>query len=212
MAIKKILITAGPTWVAIDSVRVISNIATGETGILLAKEAAKKGAKVTLVLGPVGEVKIKTGKLIKVIRFRFFDELKKIIIRELKSHGYDAVIHSAAVSDFKPEKITSGKIISGIKKLKLNLLPTEKLIDLIRRIDKDLFLAGFKFEPSLKKEALLKETGRLLRRAGLDAAVANTIDNNAYRAYIVTKAGASGPLTNKRLMVKELIALIKGAL
>ena len=212
MAIKKILITAGPTWVAIDSVRVISNIATGETGILLAKEAAKKGAKVTLVLGPVGEVKIKTGKLIKVIRFRFFDELKKIIIRELKSHGYDAVIHSAAVSDFKPEKITSGKIISGIKKLKLNLLPTEKLIDLIRRIDKDLFLVGFKFEPSLKKGALLKETGRLLRRAGLDAAVANTKDNNGYRAHIVTKAGASGPLTNKRLMVKDLIAFVRGAL
>ena len=49
---KRILITAGPTWVAIDSVRVISNIATGETGILLAKRLSLQGAKVTLALGP----------------------------------------------------------------------------------------------------------------------------------------------------------------
>ena len=66
---KNILITAGPTWVPIDRVRVISNIATGKTGILLAKSANKLGAKVTLVLGPVGEVGLE--KEINVKRFYF---------------------------------------------------------------------------------------------------------------------------------------------
>ena len=49
---KKVLITAGPTWVPIDNVRVISNTATGETGILLSEKLKNLGAKVTLLLGP----------------------------------------------------------------------------------------------------------------------------------------------------------------
>ncbi len=52
---KRILITAGPTWVPIDNVRVISNIATGTTGVLLAWQTSAQGAKVTLVLGPCEE-------------------------------------------------------------------------------------------------------------------------------------------------------------
>ena len=64
---KKILITAGPTWIAVDSVRVISNTASGETGQLLADRLAREGAKVTLVLGPVPN-RLKNKK-VKVIPF-----------------------------------------------------------------------------------------------------------------------------------------------
>ena len=49
---KKILITAGPTWIPIDKVRVITNIFKGRLGIIIAKEAIKRKAKVTLLLGP----------------------------------------------------------------------------------------------------------------------------------------------------------------
>lgn len=202
---KRILITAGPTWVPIDRVRVISNIATGETGILLAKEAAKKGAKVTLVLGPVGEVKIKTGKLIKVIRFRFFDELKKIIIRELKSHDYDAVIHSAAVSDYRPKRLLAHKVASGIKNLKINLVPTQKLIDLIRRLDRDLFLVGFKFEPDTSKARLFREARRLINRSTCGLVVANTIKGGRYSAYLVRSNKVQGPLNTKEKLAEQLI-------
>ena len=77
---KRVLITAGPTWVPVDSVRVISNTASGETGILLARQLRRIGAKPTLILGPGHDCCI--DKNLNLKRFRFFDELKKIITRE----------------------------------------------------------------------------------------------------------------------------------
>ena len=93
---KHILITAGPTWVPIDSVRVISNIATGQTGISLANQFSSLGAKVTLLLGPQAN-SIQINNDIKVINFKFFDELKQLLAKELKSKQLDLIIHSAAV-------------------------------------------------------------------------------------------------------------------
>jgi len=78
---KRILITAGPTWVSIDKVRVLSNTASGATGILLSQALAAKKSKVTLLLGPVGNFSV--GKNIKLLRFKSFDELKKALVGEL---------------------------------------------------------------------------------------------------------------------------------
>lgn len=72
---KRVLITAGPTWVAIDKVRVISNTATGATGKILAQQLANKGAKVTLLIN--AENSCCLNKKIKILPFRFFDQLKK---------------------------------------------------------------------------------------------------------------------------------------
>ena len=105
---KRILITAGPTWVAIDKVRVISNIASGKTGVILAEKLNNCGAKVTLLMGP-GECCC-LNKKIRLVRFKFFADLKQTITRELKSNKYDVIIHSAAVSDYRVENVYSGKI------------------------------------------------------------------------------------------------------
>ncbi|MEK6715423.1 MAG: phosphopantothenoylcysteine decarboxylase [Candidatus Omnitrophota bacterium] len=202
---KKILITAGPTWIPIDSVRVISNIATGETGVLLAKGAAKKGAKVTLVLGPIPNA-VSLRRPIKVIRFKFFDELKKIIISELKSHRYDAVIHSAAVSDFKPEKITSGKIISG-KIYNLKLLPLPKIIDDVRKLAPRAKLVMFKLEPKVSESILIKRARSTLAKVGADFAVANRI--NPYRAHIIDRRGKIlTTIKDKKLLAKNLLTFL----
>jgi len=204
---KRILITAGPTWVPLDRVRVISNIATGETGILLAEKLQKLGGKVTLLLGP--EESCCLDKKIKLIRFRFFSGLKNLIIKELKTKKYDIVIHSAAVSDYKPSKAYSGKIKSGLKNLKLSLVPTEKIINLIKRIDNSLILVGFKFEPQAGKDILIKRTRELMRQANLDLAVANTTQKSKYRAYVIDNFNRiRGPMLNKKDMVKDLIKLI----
>ena len=204
---KRILITAGPTWVPIDGVRVISNIATGETGILLAEKLQNLGAKVTLLLGPAGVCCL--NKKIKLMRFRFFNELKNIIIKELRFKKYDAVIHSAAVSDYKPVKVYTQKVKSGIKNWQVNLVPTEKIIDLIRKLDDSLFLVGFKFQPQATKTMLIKETKKLIRRVNLDLAVANTIDKSRYHAYIVEREKIYTPLFNKKNMVEKLVNIIK---
>lgn len=203
---KRILITAGPTWVPIDKVRVISNIATGETGILLAEKAARYGAKVTLLLGPVEACCL--NKNIKIIRFKFFDELKNKIIKELKSKRYDIVIHSAAVSDYRPLKIYAQKVRSGIKNWRLNLVPTGKIIDSIKKINHNLFLVGFKFEPRSGKDTLIKKTKELIWRVNLDLAVANTTSGNRYCAYIINHDKIYGPMLNKEDMTKKLIKLI----
>lgn len=204
---KKVLITAGPTWVPIDRVRVISNIATGETGVLLAEKLQKLGVKVTLLLGPVGICCL--NKKIRLLHFRFFDELKRIIIKELITKKYDIVIHSAAVADYRPLKAYSRKVRSGLKNWRLNLIPTTKIIDAIKKIDKSLFLAGFKFEPQARKEELIKRTKALMRRAHLDLAVANTIYKNLYQAYIINQNQTYGPLENRKDLVEKLIQILK---
>lgn len=205
---KMILITAGPTWVPLDSVRVISNVATGETGILLADKLQKLGAKVTLLLGPVGTCY--PNKKIKLINFRFFDELKYIIKEELSAKKYDIVIHSAAVADYRPQISFKKKVESGIKQWKINLTPTPKLIDLIKKIDKALFLVGFKFEPMASREVLISKAMNLIDRAQLDLVVANGVQNNRYFAYIVNQTEIYGPAFNKKDMAEELIKLIGG--
>lgn len=203
---KNILITAGPTWVPIDTVRVISNIATGQTGILLAEKLRRLGAKVTLLLGPVETCCL--NKKIKLIHFIFFDELKRIIVKELTSKKYDIMIHSAAVTDYRPQVRFKQKVKSGIKQWKLNLVPTPKIIDMIKKIDRALFLVGFKFEPKVPREILIDKARSLMNRARLDLAVANTIDNDKYLAFIVNKNNTIGPLKNRNALADKLINLI----
>ncbi|PIQ89740.1 MAG: hypothetical protein COV72_01440 [Candidatus Omnitrophica bacterium CG11_big_fil_rev_8_21_14_0_20_42_13] len=203
---KKVLITAGPTWVPIDSVRVISNTASGATGILLAQSFSRLGAKVTLVLGPVGEVKL--AESIKVIRFKFFKELKDILVFELRRTKYDTLIHSAAVSDYQPARPYNKKIKSGIKNLKLELMPTEKLIDLIKKIDRNIFLVGFKFEPRAGQRALMRSAKNLIQRASCGLVVANTLRNNKYSAFVAGPLKKYIPVSTKKNLVKMLCALI----
>ena len=78
----KALITCGPTWVALDDVRVLSNVSTGELGHLLAQKLKTAGARVTLIEGPVTHRL--ENKLVRVIKYQFFDELAEILKSELK--------------------------------------------------------------------------------------------------------------------------------
>ncbi len=204
---KRVLITAGPTWVGLDSVRVISNTATGQTGILLADKLVKSGAKVTLLLGPAAESR-SLNKKIKLIRFKFFDELKSAIIKEIRGGKYDVVIHSAAVSDYMPKVNFNRKVKSGIKRWKLCLMPTPKLIDSIKKINRGLFLVGFKFEPGVPRKILIARARGLITRAKLDLAVANTVYKGRYCAYLVNKRRVYGPLFTKKDMARDLIGLI----
>ena len=215
---KRILITAGPTWVPIDEVRVISNTASGATGILLSEKLSRLGAKVTLALGEIrdsdlfsrGSAAKKIGRCpyFKVIRFSYFDELKSIIAAELKGSRYDAVIHSAAVSDYRPRKPYRQKIRSDMKNLRLDLVPTEKIIDNIKKLDSSVYLVGFKFEPSASRAVLIREANFLARRSSADLVVANTTAKNKYRAYLVKGRVSRGPLTSKAALARQLCQIL----
>jgi phosphopantothenoylcysteine decarboxylase/phosphopantothenate--cysteine ligase len=206
---KRILITAGPTWVALDRVRVISNTATGQTGILLARKFRESGAQVTLVAGPVGPFFL--GKHVRIIHFRFFDELKDVLFKKIRPGDFDIIIHSAAVSDYRPLQVAGNKIPSGQTRMHMTFIPTEKIIDAIKRKAPEALLVGFKFEPGISRRALIHEGEELMKRSGANLVVANTVIKERYQAYVLTtqKRGVSGPYASKRAMCDGLVQALE---
>lgn len=197
---KKILITAGPTWVPIDSVRVISNIATGETGLILAEEADKLGAKVTLLLGQVKDCCL--DKSIRLLRFRFFDELRDKLIQELSSRKYDVIIHNAAVSDFKPGLKIKGKLSSG-KKYNLELIPLPKIVQYIKKLVRQTKLVIFKLESDISDRLLIQRAKKTQLETGADIIVANRFE--PYRAFIIDKKDNIILASSKNELAKKLL-------
>jgi len=168
---KKVLITAGPTIEYIDPVRVITNQSTGKTGVLLASELVSAGAKVTFIYGPGKELPPKGVRLIRVETGQeMFDAVKK----EMKQK-FDIVILAAAVSDYTSEKPSKTKIKSDQNKITLKLKRVPKIIDEVKKIQKNVFLVGFKAETNLSKEKLIREAKQKLKESNADLIIANDI-------------------------------------
>jgi phosphopantothenoylcysteine synthetase/decarboxylase len=204
---KKILITAGPTWVALDQVRVISNQATGETGFILADKFKKLGAKVTLLLGP-GDFYRASQTGVKLIRFKYFSELAQLLDQELKNGDYTAVVHAAAVADYQPKAVMQRKVSSQRESWKINLVPTPKLIQGFKKYQPDLFTVGFKFESNANKNLLVEKGNALLRSANLDLVVANSNKHKGYQAYCLDGKNSYGPFLNKIKMATYLSRIV----
>ncbi len=204
---KEVLITAGPTWVAIDGARIISNLSSGETGFILADKFKKLGAKVTLLLGPGNFFNQQAQITIK--RFKYYSDLALLLEAELKRAKYTAVIHAAAVADYQPKSIIQGKISSQHKNLNLRLVATKKLIRGLKKYQPDLFTVGFKFEPQADRRNLLLSGRQLLEREKLNLVVANSNQGGGYQAYILTKQAKHGPFLSKAAMASALVKLTK---
>ena len=168
---KKVLMTAGPTIEYIDPVRVITNLSSGKTGVLLASELISSGAKVTLIYGPGNKEPPKGAKIINVTTNKeMFDATKK----ELKKK-YDIVIMAAAASDYTPEKPSKSKIKSNKKLLTIRLKKAPKIIDQVKKSQKNTILVGFKAETNLSKSALIKSAKTKLKESNADLIIANDI-------------------------------------
>ncbi|MHA7648225.1 bifunctional phosphopantothenoylcysteine decarboxylase/phosphopantothenate--cysteine ligase CoaBC [Nitrosopumilus sp. S4] len=168
---KKVLMTAGPTIEHIDPVRVITNQSTGKTGVNLAAELISAGAKVTFVYGPGNE---KPPKGAKIINVRSSKEMLNAVKQELMKK-FDIVIMAAAISDFIPINSSKNKIKSSKNELKISLKKAPKIIDLIKKIQKDVLLVGFKAETNLTKNQLIKSAQKKLKESSSDMIVANDI-------------------------------------
>ena len=168
---KKILMTAGPTIEYIDPVRVITNQSSGKTGVLLASEFISAGAKVTLVYGPGVEKPPMGAKVIKVSTSKeMFDTVKG----EMKKK-FDVVIMAAAIADYTPENPSRKKIKSTQKKIKISLKKAPKIIDQVKKIQKNVILVGFKAEANISKTDLIKSAKRKLQDSNADMIIANDI-------------------------------------
>lgn len=198
-----ILITAGATWVRIDSVRVITNIFSGRTGLFLAKLFASAGNSVTLLINPhcIGYRRVNG---IITVYYRYFEEFELLIAEMLKNNRYDVIIHNAAVSDYKLTNSFGGKISSGQKKLKLCLVPTEKIIKKIRTMAKKSLLIQFKLEASRSK--LINSAYESLRKNDSDLVVANYLEDvrSGYKGLLISKDKEVIAVNSKRDLFMKL--------
>ncbi|MEI8249070.1 MAG: phosphopantothenoylcysteine decarboxylase [Candidatus Taylorbacteria bacterium] len=206
---KSILVTAGSTWIPIDSVRVITNIFKGSIGFTIAKMAAACGANVILLLGPSFDLctyKAPTNLIIK--RFKYFDELDTLMTDLLEKNRFDAVIHSAAVSDFQLNKVYSGKIKSD-NKLLLELVPTKKIIDYIKVKSPYTYLVKFKLEVDITPQELNKIIIKSKSQSHADLIVGNiysrsfsdheayVLDNSNKVEHVIGRENISDYILNK---------------
>ena len=174
---KKVLMAAGPTIEHIDPVRVITNLSSGKTGVLLASELISAGAKVTFVYGP-GEEKPPKGA--KIINVESSNDMHEAIRRELKKK-FDIVIMAAAIADYVPVQASRNKIKSSKSQLKISLKKSQKIIDQIKKYQKSVFLVGFKAESNVSKNQLIKSAQKKLRDSSSDMIVANDIGSPRYK-------------------------------
>jgi len=204
---RKVLVTAGPTWVPIDKVRVITNIFGGALGSIIADESRKSGAKVTLLFGPGKASLPKESKNLKILKYKYYDELSKLVSRELKNGNYDVIIHSAAVADYAPVLSEKGKIKSGKKSLTIKLTSTKKIVDSIKKIKPDIFLVKFKLEVGLSKDKLINVAFQSMKKSNADLIVANEYSDviKAHRAFIIDKDKKVIEVLGKRLIALKLI-------
>ena len=168
---KNILVTAGPTHEMIDPVRFISNHSSGKMGHEIAKEAASLGANVVLVTGPT-QIKLRNNS-IKVVNVTSADEMFEKCLSELKKMDY--LIMAAAVSDFKPKKISKTKIKKNIKKtFNLELVKNIDIISELSKLKKpNQKVIGF----ALETENEIVNAKNKLEKKQLDAIILNSISD-----------------------------------
>ena len=168
---KNILVTAGPTHEMIDPVRFISNHSSGKMGHEIAKEAASLGANVVLVTGPT-QINLRNNS-IKVVNVTSADEMFEKCLSELKKIDY--LIMAAAVSDFKPKKISKTKIKKNIKKtFNLELVKNIDIISELSKLKKpNQKVIGF----ALETENEIVNAKNKLEKKQLDAIILNSISD-----------------------------------
>ncbi|OGG12397.1 hypothetical protein A3J20_03890 [Candidatus Gottesmanbacteria bacterium RIFCSPLOWO2_02_FULL_42_29] len=186
---RKILVTAGATMEAIDSVRYITNRGSGKMGLAIAREAKRQGAEVLLLRSQ----KAVSDPSIPEKTFSTAADLKKLL--EEHTPVYDIIFHSAAVSDYIPEKKYKGKIESK-RSLDLKLIQTAKLIGRIKKINQGIKLIGFKAVFGKNREEMKKIAGDLFRSSRADFIAVNDVSrkDSGFEAddneiFLVTKKG-----------------------
>lgn len=199
---KKTLVIAGSTEEEIDDVRVITNRSTGKTGIEIAKNIFERGGNVKLLYGASTE---KPPRHIRIERFSSVNDLMSVL-KKTDLHKYDVIIVPAAISDYTAKK-QKGKIPSAKKKISLELTPTPKVVDFIRKTSK-AYLVGFKAEHGIREKELVDRAYRRLKNTGMDLIVANDIslttpDENV--VFIIDKNKKTKKLTGKKQKIAEEI-------
>lgn len=190
LAGKQVLITAGPTYEAIDPVRFLGNRSTGTMGFELANVAAQLGAKVILISGPTNLVLQHPN--VEVIAVESAQQMFDAV------HNYyeqvDYAISAAAVADYRPVNPSDQKIKKGANEpMALELERTKDILFSMGETKKNQYLVGF----ALETQNAIENAKQKLRRKNLDAIVLNTLED---------QGAGFGSKTNKITFIDKNLA------
>lgn len=163
----RVLVTAGPTKEALDPVRYITNHSTGKMGYAIAKNAMRRGAKVTLV---TGETNIPKPPFMDVVSIQSAADMFEAVTS--RADKQDVIIKSAAVADYTPSFVSDEKIKKKDSELSI---PVQRTQDILKYLGEhklpNQFLCGF----SMETEDMLENSRRKLLHKNLDMIVANNL-------------------------------------
>ena len=183
---KKILVTAGPTYEAIDPVRYISNHSSGKMGYEIARKGADLGAEIYLVSGPSNQkISRRSINLIDVVSS---EEMHEKVIKYFEQ--VDVVIMAAAVADFKPKDFSNKKIKKDNIKPNIELEKTKDILLELGKLKKNQFLVGF----ALENENEINNSLKKLKEKNLDLIILNSLND---------KGAGFGTDTNKITIINK---------
>jgi phosphopantothenoylcysteine decarboxylase/phosphopantothenate--cysteine ligase len=205
MSGKTVLVTAGPTYERIDSVRFIGNFSTGKMGFAVAEELAERGAKVILVAGPTSlTAKHRNIKQINV------ESAREMYAAATENFGScDAAILSAAVADYRPENVADHKIkkTADTETLDIHLVQNPDILATLGKMKTGRqLLVGF----ALETDNELENAKSKLVRKNLDMIVLNSLKDKGagfgHDTNKVTIITADGTVTEGTLKSKAAVA------
>ena len=185
---KKVLLTAGPTYEAIDPVRFIGNHSSGKMGFELAKAFANVGAEVYLIAGPSNESV--SHSLVHRIDVTTAEEMYTACHNHF--HEADIAVLAAAVADYRPKEVANQKIKKKESVLHIDLEPTKDILASLGEIKKAQFLVGFALETNDEEANAIGK----LQRKNLDLIVLNSLQDKG--------AGFAGTTNKITLIDKNL--------
>jgi phosphopantothenoylcysteine decarboxylase/phosphopantothenate--cysteine ligase len=188
---KKILITAGPTYEAIDPVRFIGNHSSGKMGFDIANQAFQLGAEVILISGPT-HLNV-TNSAIKVIRVQSAEEMYEQC--HLYFDSVDIAIAAAAVADYKPKVVANQKIKKSENNFSIELEKTKDILASLGAIKKHQFLVGF----ALETENEIEHAKLKIQKKNLDLIVLNSLND---------KGAGFGKATNKVTFIDKSFQIV----
>jgi phosphopantothenoylcysteine decarboxylase/phosphopantothenate--cysteine ligase len=144
LAGKRVLLTAGPTFEALDPVRGLTNTSSGKMGFALARACAEAGAEVTLVVGPVSEKSQSSRYASKRIDVVSALEMRDAVLASLP--GQDVFVAVAAVADYRPARAAEHKIKKGTQTLSVELVANPDILAEVAARPDAPFCVGFAAE------------------------------------------------------------------
>lgn len=166
---KKVLITAGPTYEAIDPVRFIGNHSSGKMGIAIAEVAAENGAEVTLICGPSH---VKCSKNIHRVDIISAQEMFDKVMKRMTDQ--DILICAAAVADYRPKHVAENKMKKKDVSLTIELEPTPDILATLGATKrKDQILVGF----ALETDNELENAKSKLKNKNCDLLILNSLQH-----------------------------------